>query len=90
MWGNPDWYDHSANANKYEPKWEKLVDYNPDHNPSASLTTTVLIGNRLARMWHVRGLGVLMADVHGDDAGTLQPHGLSIFSKDDIGWSPTL
>ena len=88
--GNNQYDGYSAKAYEYKPTWEKQVDYSPDRNPAAGLVVTVLIGDRLVRMWHMRGLGVMMADMYGNETGTLEPRGLSIFTKEDIGWAPNL
>lgn len=103
MWGNedkPGWYSQSADANKYEPKWEKLVDYSPDRNPSASKVITAVVGNqpcdggntpaRVIRVFQVRGVGVIICQAAKESTadGKLVFEGMAILSKEDIGYAP--
>lgn len=91
MWdNNPDWYKHEAP--KYQPKWEKDVNYNPDARPSASRVITGTAGNRMVRIYQVRGFGVLVLSAGQDPApdGTLQFNQMAILTKDDIGYAPNL
>lgn len=90
MWeNNPEWYQHKAY--EYKPSWERMVDYSPDRNRSASLISTTMIGDRLVRLWHVRGVGVMLSNATGNpETGELEFHGLSIYTKQEIGWAPNL
>lgn len=91
MWdNNPDWYQHKAP--KYEPKWEKQVDYNPDHHPSFSRVITGIAGNRIIRLYHVRGYGVLVFETYTEahDDKVLNRDGCAIFTNEEIGYAPHL
>jgi hypothetical protein len=77
----------------HEPKPERTIDYNPDHHPSFSLIHTAVVrsGTRCLRIWQVKGLGVLCAEMQSDpESGRLTCGGFSLFTKEEIGWHPNL
>lgn len=87
-------YTGSGHAYKYEPKWEKDIDYSPDHHPS---TSSMYIEDRLdgSTVWifAVRGLGAIVMRAAYEDEGSvrsLQFKGVSIFDKGEIGYTPQL
>lgn len=105
MWGIPD-YNHEAY--KYQPKWEKLVDYSPERNPSGSLrgikalpggpidcflpdgtTMQAATRSRVIAWYHVRGVGIIILETSKtpSDDGKLVYTGMSIISKEDLGYS---
>lgn len=88
---NPDWYQHKDNT-KYEPKWEKDIDYSPDRNRSSSDIITGVLKHRVVRIWQVRGLGVMVAtaDDVTNEQGKLTFSNLAIFTKDEIGYVPNM
>lgn len=90
---------------RYEPKWEKDVDYNPDHSPSFSRTITSTLGgqpsdvfadgtspSRVVRVYQVRGVGVIVqtASRSISDDGKLVFDGMSVIAKDELGYCPSL
>lgn len=87
MWGIPD-YNHETQ--KYEPKWEKMVDYSPDRNPSLGKVVTGVAGVRVIRVYAVRGLGVIIQAARNEptEDGKLQFTGMSILTKDELGYGP--
>lgn len=88
---NPDWYQHKAPV--YAPKWEKLVNYSPDANPSAGAIYTQGVGGRIIRIYRVAGLGVLIQEADTrtmDAAGKLLFSGCSILTKEEIGYAPDI
>lgn len=96
-WEGWEGYNPYADFNpkpvKYEPKWEKNVDYNPDHQPSSSQHFVKDEGKTLLVVWQVKGLGVMTMRASSDprsNTGKLIYHGMSIFTNDEIGYSPKL
>jgi hypothetical protein len=76
----------------YEPKWEKLVDLNPDHRPADSdLVRRVNDDGSFTEFLVVRGLGVLTATgVAEPVSGRVHPLRVGSLMKDEIGYSPLL
>ena len=64
-------------------------DRNPDHNPSFSLPITGVAGNRVIRIYTVKGLGVIVQEAfkHPSEDGRLIFTGMSIFTREEIGYS---
>ena len=80
---------YTAKPYVYAPKWEKTVDYNPDHAPS---TSGMFIEERAKDiMWllPVAGLGVLVMRAEYEMTGesmSMVFKGVSEFSDQEIGW----
>jgi hypothetical protein len=91
MWGNyPEWWESDKPPNPPAPSIVYLKNYSPDMNPSAGAVITGVVNGRCLRVWHMRGLGVMCMEMSGDHTGALTGNGLSIFTKEEIGWTPTL
>jgi hypothetical protein len=93
MWNpeNEGYSDYTGPPLKHEPTPDRFIDYDPDHHPSFSIIHTAVVGSRCLRVWHVKGLGVLCAEMQSDaETGKLTCGGFSLFTKEEIGWHPTL
>lgn len=90
MFGNNASDGYHAQSYRYEPKWEKLIDYNPDHAPSSSrfvLENTGPDGETVRCLMEIRGLGVVVMRMAVNSGGTaLEFQGLSEFTDQEIGW----
>ena len=72
-------------------KWESIADFNPDHNPSFSEIYTKPDGKDTMLAARVRGLGVIVMRTRSlpdDPTGKLRVTGLSIVTKEELGYSP--
>lgn len=81
-------------SNKPYP-WPSIADYNPDCQPSSSAIYIEALGERVVGILQVKGLGVLVFAAlppdFSDPGGKVRFDGaLSIFTKDDIGYSERL
>lgn len=88
------WFDHFvAKPYHYEPKWNRTMDYNPDHNPSHSVFFSKPAGKGSRWFLQVKGLGVLTFYLESeleDPKGKLKPLSCSALGKTEIGCCPTL
>ena len=86
--------DHfTARSYVYAPKWEKDVDYNPDHQRSSSALFTEDRGQDIICVLQVRGLGAIVLRATSswtNKDGKLRFEGISTFTKADVGYSPKL
>lgn len=77
---------YQSKSYKYEPKWEKDVDYNPDHRRSDSALFIEDRGHDIVWVLQVKGLGVIV--LRALDSRSFC--GLSEFTKEEIGYAPGL
>jgi hypothetical protein len=93
-----NWHDgHQAKPYVYEPKWEKGVDYNPDHQPSSSERFSRIVDKNGEHSYflflHCKGLGVITIRLRPDPAdprGRLTVDSGAILDQSEIGYSPAL
>ena len=85
-WGNC-WSDgYTMKTYTYEPKWEMLVNYNPDHRRSTSATFIEEKGKAFLWVMQVKGLGALVMRAESDKyTGRLDFKGVSEFTDQEIG-----
>jgi hypothetical protein len=92
--GNNSSDGYSANSYKYEPKWQKDVDYSPDHRPSDSAMYIESVRPSGIRWFlQVKGLGVLTlftTSRQSDPLGKCQPSAMGEFTKVEVGYCPDL
>ena len=84
---------YRAASYTYAPKWEKLMDYNPDHYPSRSAFYTLPTQHGSRWFLQVKGFGVLTINLESnwkDPRGRLKPMGVSALEKSEIGCAPNL
>lgn len=87
--GNNHSDGYTPKSHKYEPKWEKTVDYNPDHRPSDSAMFIEDRGSDVVWVLQVRGLGVII--MRAPDGAYTHPFtgegcGISVFDAAEIGF----
>ena len=83
--GNNRANDYTAKSYQYEPKWEKFVDYCPDHRPS---TSGMFIEDGMRGvLWvlPVFGLGALVMRAESNPDGEMVFMGVSTFTDCEIG-----
>lgn len=84
--GNNAYDNYTAKPHVYEPKWEKQIDYNPDHRPSDSRCWIENRDDSAYEVLQVAGLGALVLRVGYDADGKLVDKGVSEFTDGEIGW----
>jgi len=94
MW-NGEEPDRSRLGLTGPPKeWAPIKDYNPDRNPSysAKFMNQHPDGDYVLMLLQVKGLGVItMRATESDvETGRFKFEGVGIFSKEDIGYCPSL
>ena len=88
--GNDHRDGYQAKSYEYKPEWEKDVDFNPDHYPSATPPIIEPDGASIRYCLPIRGLGVIILRGEMTDHEVCEFKGVSIFTKADIGYSPKL
>jgi hypothetical protein len=73
--------------------WKPIADYNPDCCSSSSAIYYEALGNGVIGVFQVKGLGVLVLRAtsnYADPEGKLKFDGMSILSKEEIGYAEKL
>ncbi len=68
------------------PKEAKLVDYNPDHQPSSSRIWVEERDGNVYEVLHIRDCGALVFRVGTGADGQLVDREVSSFTDSEIGW----
>lgn len=92
MWGMENEIERIS---KKPYPWKAIADHNPDHQPSHSAIHIEALGERVVGVLQVKGLGVLVFTAlppdYSDPSGKIKFDGtLSIFTKAEIGYAPSL
>lgn len=77
---------HNAQVYKYEPSWEKMVDYNPDHRHASSGRWVDERDGVVYELLAVPGYGAFLLRAVQDENGRCEFKGVSSFADDEIGW----
>lgn len=91
MWGEQ--MNEVERISKKPYPWARIDDYNPDHAPSTSPLYHEAMGDDVLGVLAVKGLGVVVLRAtpdYRDADGKLMFHGVSEFTKGEIGYTEKL
>ena len=77
-------------TDKAKSLWKPIETYDPDQNPSSGEIYTKTEGNIVKLAVRVRGLGVLVLRATSPSSNRLVVSGVSLVTKDELGYSPNV